>query len=149
MKRKLEMRKAFSMITAIFVIVLMALVSVMVLNLTGKMTRETTIQFVREQSELLAKSYTEYAIMAVTANDQNDTTRCLDDIRGKHGLYSVDVNISYIGQNNVSSGCKRRLSNTVQTVTTPLSIIVDVFVRYQEPDADKNITYHRRSLQKI
>ena len=159
------MRKAFSMITAIFIIVLMAAVAAFILSLSGKMVQETTTQFQREQSMLLAKSYTEYAIMAVTANEHN-TSNCLNNISGNYGLlpdgnylYTVDVNISYIGNDiNLGAGsgsnCDKRLSTTVTNPKSPLSIIVDVFVRHKDlnhpaGNSAPEITYHRRSLQKI
>ena len=145
------MKKAFSMITAIMVIILMATVAVFIMNLSGKMVKGTMTQYQREQSMLLAKSYTEYAILAVTANDQ-DTANCLNNISGSYGIFSVDVNISYIGDTNLHPNC-RTLENNVSTVKTPLSIIVDVFVRYDDLDNPSSpppeITYHRRSLQKI
>ncbi len=153
------MRKAFSMLMAIFIIVLMATVAAFIMSLAGKMVQETTAQFQREQSVLLAKSYTEYAIMAVTANEHN-TSNCLNNITGAYGddgsgndLYNIDVNISYIGNTNLHANC-RTLSNSVVTPKSPLSIIVDVFVSYKEFDhpagaSAPNITYHRRSLQKI
>ncbi len=152
-------RKAFSMITAIFIIVLMATVAVFILSLSGKMVQETTAQFQREQSMLLAKSYTEYAIMAVTANEHN-TSSCLKTITGGYGddgngndLYSINVNISYIGNTDLDSSCAP-LSTAVITPKSPLNIIVDVFVSYKEldhpdPTNAPGITYHRRSLQKI
>ena len=148
------MRKAFSMITAIFVIVLMATVAAFIMNLSGKMVQETTAQFQREQSVLLAKSYTEYAIMAVTANEHN-TSNCLNNITGTYqGIYNIDVNISYISNGDLDASCDRRLSTTVITPKSPLNIIVDVFVSYKEFDhpagaSAPDITYHKRSLQKI
>ncbi len=143
------MRKAFSMITAIFVIILMATVASFVMNLSGKMVKGTTAQFLREQSVLLAKSYTEYAIMAVTANDHT-SGNCLNDISGTYGIYTIDVDISYIGNSDLDGSC-RTLSNAVTTVKSPLNIIVDVFVSYNELDhpSSPQVTYHRRSLQKI
>ena len=155
------MRKAFSMITAIFIIVLMAAVAAFILSLSGKMVQETTTQFQREQSMLLAKSYTEYAIMAVTANEHN-TSNCLNNITGNYGdlgggefLYTVDVNISYIANvgENLDASC-RTLSSSVTNLKSPLSIIVDVFVHHKNLDhpagnSAPEITYHRRSLQKI
>ena len=152
-------RKAFSMITAIFIIVLMATVAMFILNLSGKMVRGTTAQFQREQSMLLAKSYTEYAIMAVTANEHNDT-QCLKTITGGYGndgsgndLYSIKVDISYIGNTDLHANCIP-LSTAVTTPKSPLNIIVDVFISYKELDhplgaSAPDITYHRRSLQKI
>ena len=144
------MRKAFSMITAIIVIVLMATVGTFILNLSGKMVKGTTAQFQREQSMLLAKSYTEYAILAVTANDQNTT--CLNTINGNYGDYTIIVNISYIGRLDIlNGGCNILNSTDILTPKSPLNIIVDVFVSYPDYDHPDGLrmTYHKRSLQKI
>lgn len=144
------MRKAFSLLTAIFIIVLMATVAAFIMNLSGKMVKGTTVQFQREQSMLLAQSYTEYAIMAVTANEHN-STGCLNRITGTYGIYSIQTDISYIG-NDLDGSCLRVLNTSdINTSKSPLNIIVDVFVRYPDPDHpdDLNMTYHRRSLQKI
>ena len=145
------MRKAFSMITAIIVIVLMATVAMFIMNLSGKMVKGTTTQFQREQAILLAKSYTEYAIMAATANEHTGG-QCLTDISGNYGGndgYDINVKISYIGR-DLDGSC-RILSNDVNTTKSPLNIIVDVFVSYPDLDHpdDLKMTYHRRSLQKI
>jgi hypothetical protein len=148
------MRKAFSMLTAIVIIVLMATVAAFIMNLSGKMVKSTTVQFQREQAVLLAKSYTEYAVMAVTANEHN-SSNCLNTITGTYGPYNVQVDVSYIG-NNLHANCLRVFNRdfTVETIDTPksqLNIIVDVFVDYPDLDNpnDVNMTYHRRSLQKI
>ncbi|PHS41703.1 MAG: hypothetical protein COB07_01260 [Sulfurovum sp.] len=167
------MRKAFSMLTAIFIIILMSVVAGFIMNLSGKMVKGTSSQFLREQSVLLAKSYTEYAILAVTANEHN-TSNCLNNITGGYGddgngnyIYNIDVNISYIGNTvtdpitglaiaSLQGQCARELNLATLAITekSPLNIIVDVFVRYKQldhPDGTNapDITYHRRSLQKI
>ena len=150
-------RKAFSMLTAIFVIVIMASVGAMVMSLSGKMVKETTSQFQREQSMLLAKSYTEYAIMAVMANDRSATGNCLTTINGNFNTYAITVNIAYIGNDGTTPGSDDTLqlcgganaiASVVVTPQSPLNIIVDTYVSYPD-DNDQNITYHRRSLQKI
>ena len=148
------MRKAFSMLTAIIIIVLMATVAAFIMNLSGKMVKTTTVQFQREQAVLLAKSYTEYAVMAVTANEHN-SSNCLNSITGTYGPYNVQADISYIG-NNLDGSCARVFNRdfTVETIDTPksqLNIIVDVFVDYPDIDNPNNVnmSYHRRSLQKI
>ena len=151
---QVHMRKGFSMLMAVFVIILMASVAMFILNLSGKMVKETTTQYQREQAIILAKSYTEYAVLAVTANEHN-TSNCLNTIsgnyKGSENGYMVDVNISYIG-NNLDTHCARKLnSNPITTAKSPLSIIVDVFVSYPDfdhPD-DLNMTYHSRRLLKI
>ena len=152
-------RKAFSLLTALFVIVLMATVAMLVMNMTGKMVKETTTQFQREQAALLAKSYTEYAIMAVTANDRT-TNNCLSDIDGTVGTnpangngYRIRARIAYIGHNAEVGTCPaiRIFSSSVTEPNSPLNIIVDVYVEYKEADNTSApwVTYHKRTLQKI
>ncbi len=154
-------QKAFSLLTAIVVIVLMATVAMLVMNLGGKIVKETTIQFRKEQAVLLAKSYTEFAVMAVSANDRS--TDCIENINGNNVIardssgegYQVDTRISYIGNRGTANlgtcATTRLLSDMVQTPGSDLQIIVDVYVRYKELDntAADWITYHRRTLQKI
>ena len=153
-------RKAFSMLTAIIVIVLMATVAVLILNVSGKIVKETTAQFQREQAMLLAKSYTEYAIMAVGANDRNSTSNCLSDIDGTIGSnpsngngYRVRIRIAYIGNAAEVGSCAatRTFSSAVTTVKTPLNIMVDAYVEYKDPDNTSGpwVIYHKRTLQKI
>lgn len=158
-------RDAFSMITAIVVMVLMATVAMTVMSLSGKMVKATTAQFQREQAILLAKSYTEFAVMAIGANDRNATGgNCLTDIDGNNiirpesqGGFNARVRIAYIGDAKVNT-CgtvgTRIFSNTVTTLETPLSVIIDVYVEYKDfdhHDIDNApwITYHKRTLQKI
>lgn len=144
-----KQREAFSLIMAIVVIVLMATVAMLIMSMSGKMVKTTTAQYQREQAVLYAKSYTEYAIMGVMANDRNTTT-CLDEINANVDKYNIRTVISYIGNTEVNS-CTNVVSNAVVTPESPLNIIVDVFVSYPDADHpdDLNMTYHRRSLQKI
>jgi len=148
------MREAFSIITAVFVIIIMATVAGFIVSLSGKMVQGTTVQFQREQSMLLAKSYTEYAILAVTGNEHN-SSNCLNSIHGDYGIYSIDVNISYIANTatTLDASCTNVLSSSVTTPKSPLNIIVDVDVSYpildHPVDPAPRMHYRRRSLQKI
>ena len=167
-------RKAFSMLTAIFVIVLMATVAMLVMNLSGKIIKETTAQYQKEQAAILAKSYTEYAIMAVMSNDRNATGNdCIENIDGRIGAdvnngqgYLINTRIAYISDNDATNGSSvstcaatRILdSSGISTPESALNIIVDVYVRYRDPDHPNIttapntvpwVTYHRRTLQKI
>ena len=149
-----QQRKAFSMMMAIFVILIMALISALVFNLSSKMVKETTQQFQEEQASLLANSYTEYAIMAVMANDHN-SSNCLNNIQGTYDAYKVDVNISYIAKPSYLDGSCLRKDETISNLNAKasISIIVDVFVRYDVLDHPATTppkkTYHKRTLQKI
>ena len=157
-------RKAFSMLTAIFVIVLMSTVAMLVMSLTGKIVKETTAQYQKEQAVLLSKSYTEYAIMAVMSNDRN-ATDCIENIDGRIGAdvnngqgYLINTRIAYIADSNARVGtcaATRILDDSgITTAESALSVIVDVYVRYRDPDHPTVstapwVTYHRRTLQKI
>ena len=161
-------RKAFSLITAIFVILLMATVAVFIMNLSGKIVKETTSQYQKEQAVLLAKSYTELAIMTVMSNDRNGTGICVDAIDGVVGPpgastngqgYNVRTRIGFIGAASDIGPCAivRKFGNPA--TNDELNIIVDVYVEYKDisnPNLDPAvisstpwITYHRRTLQKI
>jgi len=155
-----QKREAFSMVTAIVIIVLMSSVAMLIMNMSGKMVKETTAQFRQEQAILLANSYTEYAVMAVTANDRNGSS-CLSTISGLVGNtalgYDITLEIAYIGTSDEMGECQgsRKLSDTVTNTDTPLTIIVDAYVKYKDlensndTDDIPNIVYHRRTIQKI
>ena len=159
MKQIQKERKAFSMLTSIVVIVLMATVSIFVMNLSGKIVKSTTTQYQHEQAELYAKSYTEYAVMAVTGN--NRSIDCVENISGTIGTpangngYRVRTRIAYIvnGTEVDTSKCNdvRVLSTGVATQDTPLNILVDVYIDYKDPDntGGPYMTVHRRTIQKI
>ena len=144
-------QKAFSMLTAIVVIMLMSTVAVLVMSMSGKLVKETTAQYQREQAMLLANSYTEYAVMAVTANDRSTT--CLSTINGTLNGYSARIHISYIGTNASIGTCAgvRKLGTVSSGSSSALTIIVDAYIDYDDLDntAGQKLTYHKRTIQKI
>jgi len=166
------MRKAFSMITAIFVIVLMATVGALILNISAQTVKATTMQYKQEQAILYAKSYTELAIMYATANDPT-TGNCAEDIDANIGTnvstgdgYNIQVRIAYINSNDqtlVCSGTRILDATTVSTTgtvtrTNERHIIIDTYVRYHDDGVASAwtaatdapwLTYHRRTLQKL
>ena len=165
---KVKSKRAFSMITAIFVIVIMATVTSLVMNVTGKTVKATTMQYQKEQAQLLARSYTELAILYAIHKDRSSS--CIETITDHFGDatngYDVRMNISYIGNstllancnNNIESDGTINLSNTNATWTTTggfndtISMVVDTYITYKDFDdltTDRNITFYRRTLQKL
>jgi len=148
-------RKAFSMITAIVVIVLMSSVAILITDISGKMVKETTTQYQKEQAILLAKSYTNYAILAISGNDRKSS--CLKTLFGttSDSIYSAQIEISYIGENSEVSNCGvRDLGHTNldnNNSSNPLTAIIDAYIKYDDLDDPNNrqFTYHRRTVQKI
>ncbi len=157
------MRQAFSMVTAIFVMVILATISVLVLNTAGQISQNTVLQYRQEQAALLAKGYTEFAILSVLKHDKNSSGgSCVEDINGtvdgnydEGSGYLAEVKIYYIG-NNLPVSCGTKLNDT--NITQPGGavgaytphVLVDTFIKYKDPiNTNEVITYHRRSLQKI
>jgi len=160
--KNIHHRKAFSMLTAIVIIVLMSSVAMLIMNMSGKLIKETTAQYQREQAILLANSYTEYAIMAVTANRR--AVACLQTINGTMGDavvggnpnngYNIRINIAYIGTAAVIGTCLPQQQLGIHAnADLPLTIIIDAYVDYNDLDNPAVnppvITYHRRTVQKI
>jgi len=165
-----SMRAGFSMITAIFVIVIMAAVGGFIMSLSGKMVQETTTQYRKEQAILYAKSYTEYAIMAATAQ------KCIQSISSSvdgtpaqviNGQgYRVITKVQYI-RSYTPQLCANTIGGTVisDTASKGAFILIDTYVKYRDTDTvaafvnagggavtETNlpwITYHRRTLQRL
>jgi type II secretory pathway pseudopilin PulG len=154
-----KQRKAFSMLMALFVIVLMSMVASYIFYSSSSIAKEGAIQYKRAQAELLAKSYTEYAILAITGNSRASATQCLQTINANAlgGAYTIRVDIKYIGNTKYIGNCPNsskivQLANPqANVIPDALSAIIDVYVSYQD-SANQNEpaqTYHRRSIQKI
>jgi type II secretory pathway pseudopilin PulG len=165
----IKKKKAFSMITAIFVIVIMATVTALIMNVTGKTLKATTQQYQKEQAGLLARSYTELAIMYVIHYDRTATPDCLQTITDHFGAagdngYDIRININYIGNDTLLNNCTQAididgdLGNTATWVddtstgfNNTISLVIDTYIIYKDFDdsQDRNITFHRRTLQKL
>jgi len=159
------MRKAFSMFVAIATMMIMGALTLFVTSLSGKITKETTDQYRREQAILYAKSYTEFAIMAASANDCAKNFRGYIDgnqtsVRNGQG-YRVLINIRHIG---TDIACANTIGST--SITHEASqggvILVDVRVQYRDLDLVDTVlsnggttagltwrTYRKRSLQRL
>ncbi len=164
---KPKMRQAFSMITAIFVMLMLSTVGAYVVNIAGKNIKATTLQYYKEQSALLAKSYTELAIMGATANDPTEGN-CLETVSSTVGDdpnkgegYSIDVRLAYIGS-SLTCSPDGTIINHSDIPSDQMYVMIDVFVRYRDfgvigavldgggAIADVPwITYHRRTLQRL
>ena len=167
---KVKHKKAFSMITAIFTIIIMASVTSLIMNVTGKTIHETSAQYQKEQASLLARSYTELAILYAIHRDR--TAGCINTINAKFGensnLYDIVVHIQYAGnQDNVPPANCSKIIGTDGNWATALnigfdatvSLLVDVYIKYKDIDHPLNNdtdttndvfkTFHRRTLQRI
>jgi len=172
---KSKHKKAFSMITAIFVIVIMATVTSLIMNVTGKTVKATTQQYQKEQAALLARSYTELAILYVMHYDRTTNPDCLKQINDYFGNadngYNIRINIKYLGNDRLLDGCTQTIlsngtlgiasdfsniatwtNNSLNGIDRTISLIIDTYVSYKDfddPTNNRKITFHRRTLQKL
>lgn len=163
----MKQRSGFSMLVAIFTIMLLSLVAGYIFYASSSISKEGSIQYQREQAMVLARSYTEYAVLAISGN--NRSVKCLNEINANIGIdpykgkgYVVKVYITYIGNTkyiNNGDKCERIAAELSNTDVDTLSVILDVYVDYkdiQNPslyNGNENLVpwqvYHRRSIQKI
>jgi len=157
---KVKHKKAFSMVTAIFVMFIMASLTALIMNVTGKTLKATTHQYQKEQAQLLGRSYTELAILYTLYYERNATNNCLEKITDHFGEdspngYDVDIRIKYIGKKSELTNCSANsIVATLDGATgfdNTISLVIDTYIRYKDFDdpSDRNITFHRRTIQKL
>lgn len=159
-------RNGFSLLVAIFTIMLISLVAAYIFFASSATVKEGGLQYKKEQAQLLARSYTEYAIMAISANNRAGSGVCIDNINATIGNdptkgqgFRVQVKITYIGNSRYVANCTRVAAALNDTDIDTLSAIIDVYVEYRDifhPSLFNGYmqyvpwqTYHKRSLQKI
>ncbi len=140
------MRKGFSLLTAIIFLVLVATISVLALTLSTQSAKQTTDIFVKSQAELLLKSGTEYAMLAMSGFDYN-ATNCLDALNMTYNnTHDINITISYIGSG--LGGCANILAPNIDTDESNRTVIIDTWVRTKDDIVSEPIVMHRRSIQK-
>ena len=154
------------MLTAIFVIFVMASVSSLIMNVTGKTIKTTMQQYQKEQALLLARSYTELAILYTLHYDRAANGNCLTTINDHFGGgdgYDIEMKIQYIGNTTLLTGCESDTitswASTAIGFDSTISLIIDTYVRYNVIDHPANQNsdladdvkrvIHRRTLQKL
>ena len=140
-------RRGMAMIMAIAVIVIMAGIMALSLSMTATTTKRTADLYLYEQTILLSKSATEYALLRIAqdgpCSHENDLSFVQD------GIYQIDITNRYV-YNAPPVGC---LNNPI-TVTTPEqdgSVIMDVTVTVSPSTnvTTEPIRYFRRTIQKL
>ena len=159
----IKTKRAFSLFVAIFVILIMSAIASYIFYTSSTISKVGIIQYQKEQAKLYAKSYMEYAVLAIDSYDRNSNGNCIKKIQTDIGSptsgqgYRVEVLISYIGNGKyLNSNCPTfapPLPNP-STAQDTFMAIVDVYVsykdlQYQNINQSPWITYHTRSLLKL
>ncbi|ABS51568.1 hypothetical protein [Campylobacter hominis] len=144
------MKKGFSLIAAIFFIILISTIALTSLSIATMSAREAPNILLNQQAELLARSATEYAIMNIQQNDYNKG--CPDSVKeinlnypSKSPIFNVKVQIYYL---NSALPCdKNVISHTTLTDNDKFASIIDVHVASVGNIGSAPIKFSRRTLQ--
>ena len=139
------MRKGFSLLTAIIFLVLIATISAISISLSTQTVKQTTDIYLKNQAELLLRSGTEFALLAMSGHNYNSS--CLNDINMTYNnQFDINVSIMYIGK-GLPSGCQT-LDNNISTADSNRTVIIDTFVSTKADITTEPIRLHRRTIQK-
>ncbi len=136
------------MLTAIIFILISGLLISFIIGSLNTAVKKTSDTYLYEQAQLLAKSATEYAILA--AQGHNYTNNCLNAININYqNTFDINITLSYIG-NGLPTNCNI-LHNAIVTKESNGTVIVDTRVSLNKNLLQNNtpITYVRRTLQKL
>ena len=147
------MRRGFTLIAAIFFVVIASSICMLALSIATTSVKQNSEIYLREQSELVARAATEYAILAIISNDFSTT--CLgkqsknasedNPISGEFGdLFTFKVYVKYFGDMGICSG-----DAVAATGANQGTIMLDVFVSSKPGKASNPINFHKRTLQKL
>jgi hypothetical protein len=154
---------AMAMIMAIAVIVVIGTILALSIAMTAQTTKRTNDLYLYEQSVLMSKSATEYALLQIA--ESNPCTD-LNTTFVQDTIYTIDINMQYIYYDDPTTALideAQAVCNAIPlanrgtlytTVTTPEqngSVLMDVTVTV--PDnisiTSEPIRYFRRTIQKL
>ncbi len=142
------MRKGFALLSAIFLMLLIGILMALSFSLSSQTTKQTGQLYLQEQGQLLAKSATEFALLAISGHENN--VSCINQINLRYPqgapMYDINMTLFYIGK-YLPAGCNT-LTNSIATAESNGTVMIDTFVSYIDPETNETIRFHRRTLQK-
>ena len=148
-------RNGIALISSIFLLVFISSIVALVLGMNTQTQKQTADIYLRDQADLLAKSATEMAVLAISGH--NRAGGCLNTItsvypdpaEGNPGMFNINTTIQYIGS-GFPGGCNMLLG--AAAIVTPDSngtVIIDVYVTdHPSLNLPEPVSVHRRTIQK-
>jgi len=142
-------RRGFGLITAIIIMMTVAILMSLMIGLSSSTVKQTSNLFIKEQARLYLRSATEFALLAISGHD--NSASCVEDVNISfdNSSYNASVDIWYMG-NGIPTSCNKILDNTLQTDDSNYTVIMDVMVEANQTKLGltEPIRLHRRTLQK-
>ncbi|MDF1880681.1 hypothetical protein JHD50_05070 [Sulfurimonas sp. MAG313] len=158
------MRSGMAMIMAIGFLVIIAGMMATMLNMTAITTAKTEQMYFKEQAQLLAKSGTEFALLAISAHIRNPggvaNSTCVvsttSQFPANAPYFNIVTNIRYIGLAGAAGTCAANNYISTPFVSgnniAPESdgmVLIDVYVTSTNAlNLSQRIRFHKRTLQK-
>jgi hypothetical protein len=147
----------FTLIMGMYILVAITSLMTLMLSYNSQTLNQVSAIHTREQAQLLSRSATEYALLAISGHDRSGANGCINYINSSYspnGSKDFDINttIRYIGLNAVGGTCNDLPGASI--IATPESngtIIIDTYVSVNPanvPPGAATIRYHRRTIQK-
>ena len=141
-----------AMFAAIAFLLIMATILALMVSMTTLTTKRGADLYFQEQAHLLAKSATEFAMLAISGYDRNVTTRCINQINSQYPnvnpVYDINTTIRYIGLGSVCDASNNYINNIV-TPESNGTVLIDVYVNVPASvTGAEPVRFHRRTLQK-
>ncbi|WP_181001827.1 type IV pilus modification PilV family protein [Campylobacter concisus] len=140
------MRKGFTLLAAIFFLVVAASIGTLALSIASTSARQSSEIYLREQAQLIAQSAAEYAIYEIFRT--NFSNKCLDKVSGEfNDMFDFNVDITYFGDIGICTP-PTVMSGTSGIASTG-NVMLDVYVTSKPGKALNPINFHKRTLQKL
>lgn len=143
-------KNGIAMIIAIAFLLITAILMAIMVNMTALTTKQAADTYVQEQAHLLAKSATEFTLLAISARDRTGGN-CVTDINMAYPnaispFYNIRTSVTYIGLN---CPVGNTLVSSIQTPESNGTIIIDTYVSSTNTlGLTEPINFHRRTMQK-
>jgi len=138
------MRKGFSLLTAILFLVLIATIAALSISLSTQSVKQTGDVKLKSQAELLLRSGTEYALLAISGAPNG----CLKQVNMTYAsMFDINASIMYIGNGFSGTDCIQ-LGSDINTSESNRTVIIDTVVSTREGIITEPIRLHRRTIQK-
>ena len=146
------MKRGFSLLTALVFLILIATISALSISLSTQSVKQTTDIYLKNEAELLLRSGTEFAMLAMSGYPDYNTS-CLETINMTYNsTYDINVTIKYIGT-NMHCSVANTLDNNISTADSNRTVIIDTVVTTNpalttDGTIPEQIHLHRRTIQK-
>ena len=151
-----KVRSGVAMLLAIAFLLVTAVLMGIMINMTAQTTKRTADIYFQEQAHLLAKSATEFTLLAISGHDRA-AGNCLTSVNiqypeaGAQAIFDINTTIRYVGLAGLNGTCDGA-DSLIDNILTPESngtILIDTYV---STSANVNLTepvrFHRRTMQK-